>query len=98
MTISPYNAAVEDYLISHLGTDYYFSKSAFFTEKEQHTSADTDDEISAYVAIPKTMFDNNPDIMRQAAEAGGITSGGYTILWQNLTGPDDANFSYEVNL
>ena len=64
---------------------------------EEHTSTDKDDEISAYVAASMDLFDKNPDIMKKAAEAGGLTSG-YTIIWQNLNGPDDSNFAYEVKL
>lgn len=48
-------------------------------------------------AASKDLFDKNPDIMKKAAEAGGLTSG-YTIIWQNLNGPDDSNFTYEVKL
>lgn len=97
MTIKPYNKGVEDYLISHLGGDYYWGKSTFFSLKQQHTAADTDDEISAYVAGSKAMFDKNPDLMKQAAEAGGVTDG-FTIVWQNLTGPSEDGFEYEVKL
>jgi hypothetical protein len=32
--------------------------------------------------------------MKQAAEAAGIDS--YTIKWNNLQGPEDSNFVYEV--
>jgi hypothetical protein len=97
MTLEPVSEAAENYLINHLGADYYWTNSYFFTQKEEHTSSDKDDEISAYVAASKDLFDKNPDIMKKAAEAGGLTSG-YTIIWQNLNGPDDSNFTYEVKL
>ena len=97
MTLEPVSEAAENYLINHLGADYYWTNSYFFTQKEEHTSTDKDDEISAYVAASKDLFDKNPDIMKKAAEAGGLTSG-YTIIWQNLNGPDDSNFTYEVKL
>ena len=97
MTLDPVSEDAENYLINHLGADYYWTNSYFFTQKQDHTSADTDDEISAYVAASKDLFDKNPDIMKKAAEAGGLTTG-YTIIWQNLNGPEDSNFTYEVKL
>ena len=97
MTLSPYSKDAEDYLISRLGTDYYWTNSYFFTHKEEHTSADKDDEISAYVAASKDLFDKNPDIMKEAATVGGLTSG-YTVIWKNLNGPEDSDFTYEVKL
>jgi hypothetical protein len=97
MTLSPYSKDAEDYLISRLGTDYYWTNSYFFTHKEEHTSADKDDEISAYVAASKDLFDKNPDIMKEAATVGGLT-GGYTVIWKNLQGAEDSNFTYEVKL
>lgn len=97
MTMDPYSKDAEDYLISRLGADYYWTNSYFFTQKEEHTSADTDDEISAYVATSKDLFDKNPDIMKQAATVGGLTTG-YTIRWKNLDGSEDSDFVYEVKL
>ena len=94
MTVEPVSAALEDFLSNHLGTDYYWTNAVFFSEKENHTAGDTDDEISAYVKASKEMFDNNPELMKQAAEAAGIDS--YTIKWNNLQGPEDSNFVYEV--
>ena len=97
MTLDPVSEDAENYLINHLGADYYWTNSYFFTHKKDHTSADTDDEISAYVAASKDLFDKNPDIMKKAAEAGGLTNG-YTIIWQNLNGSQDSYFTYEVKL
>jgi len=97
MTMEPYSKDTEDYLISHLGADYYWTNSYFFTQKEDHTSADKDDEISAYVAASKDLFDKNPDIMKQAATVGGLNDG-YTIRWKNLDGSEDSGFTYEVKL
>jgi hypothetical protein len=94
MTVEPVSAALEDFLSSHLGNDYYWTNAVFFCEKETHTPDDTDDEISAYVKASKDMFDSNPELMKQAAEAAGIDS--YTIKWNNLQGPEDSNFVYEV--
>ena len=96
MFITPVNTAVEEYLVSHLGEQYYWPSGTFFTEKETHTDADTDDEISTYVKASKELFDKNLDIMKQAAEAGGL-SGGYTISWKNVnSGKDEPDFTYEV--
>jgi len=95
MTMDPYSKDAEDYLISRLGADYYWTNSYFFTQKEEHTSADTDDEISAYVAASKALFDQNPDIMKEAATVGGLTNG-YTVIWKNLNGPEDSDFTYVV--
>ena len=95
MTMDPYSKDAEDYLISRLGADYYWTNSYFFTHKEEHTSADTDDEISAYVAASKALFDQNPDIMKEAATVGGLTNG-YTVIWKNLNGPEDSDFTYVV--
>lgn len=97
MTMEPYSKDTEDYLISHLGADYYWTNSYFFTQKKDHTSADKDDEISVYVAASKDLFDKNPDIMKQAATVGGLTNG-YTIRWKNLDGSEDSGFTYEVKL
>ena len=97
MTLEPVSEAAENDLINHLGADYYWTNSYFFTQKEEHTSTDKDDEISAYVAVSKDLFDKNPDIMKEAATVGGLTSG-YTIIWKNLDGPEDSNFTYEVKL
>lgn len=98
MTVDPANQAVEDYLSTHLGTDYFWPNGVFFTQKETHTDTDTNDEIANYVALSKQYFDNNPEIMRLAAQAGGITDH-YTILWHDLRsiGGQPA-FSYEVNI
>lgn len=96
MTVEDPNPAVEDYLMQHLGEDYYWTKAVFFTEKENHTVGDKNDEISTYVATSKTIFDQNIDIMQQAAKAGGVN--GYTIRWKNLNGPEDDDFVYEVKL
>lgn len=47
------------------------------------------------LAASKDLFDKNPDIMKEAATVGGLTSG-YTIIWKNLNGTEDSNFTYEV--
>ena len=44
--------------------------------------------------IGRVLFDNNPELMKQAAEAAGIDS--YTLKWNNLQGQEDSNFVYEV--
>jgi len=98
MTVEPANQAVEDYLSSHLGKDYFWTNAVFFTQKETHTDADTDDEIANYVALSKQYFDNNPNIMQLAAQAGGITDH-YTIHWHDLKSTSDTPaFSYEVTV
>ena len=97
MTVEPANQAVEDYLAAHLGKDYFWSNAVFFTQKETHTDADTDDEIANYVALSKQYFDNNPDIMQLAAQAGGITDH-YTIHWHDLKTAGNPAFSYEVTV
>ena len=97
MTVEPANQAVEDYLAAHLGKDYFWSNAVFFTQKESHTDGDTDDEIANYVALSKQYFDNNPDIMQLAAQAGGITDH-YTIHWHDLKSAGTPDFSYEVTV
>ena len=98
MTVDPANQAVEDYLSAHLGKDYFWTNAVFFTQKENHTDGDTDDEIANYVAQSKQYFDNNPDIMQLAAQAGGITDH-YTILWHDLkSAGGNPAFSYEVTV
>lgn len=97
MTVEPANQAVEDYLAEHLGKDYFWSNAVFFTQKESHTDGDTDDEIANYVALSKQYFDNNPDIMQLAAQAGGITDH-YTIHWHDLKSAGTPDFSYEVTV
>jgi hypothetical protein len=98
MTVEPANQAVEDYLAAHLGKDYFWSNAVFFTQKETHTDGDTDDEIANYVTQSKQYFDNNPDIMQLAAQAGGITDH-YTIHWHDLKSTSDTPaFSYEVTV
>lgn len=97
MTVEPANQAVEDYLAAHLGKDYFWTNAVFFTQKESHTDGDTDDEIANYVALSKQYFDNNPNIMQLAAQAGGITDH-YTILWHDLKSADTPAFSYEVTI
>lgn len=98
MTMDPYSKDTEEYLISRLGADYYWTNSYFFTQKEEHTSGDKDDEISAYVAASKDLFDKNLDIMKQAATIGGLNNG-YTIRWKDLLGnSEDSDFVYVVKL
>ena len=97
MTVEPANQAVEDYLTAHLGKDYFWSNAVFFTQKETHTDGDTDDEITNYVALSKQYFDNNPNIMQLAAQAGGITDH-YTIHWHDLKSASTPAFSYEVTV
>lgn len=98
MTMDPYSKDTEEYLISRLGADYYWTNSYFFTQKEGHTSGDKDDEIATYVAASKDLFDKNLDIMKQAATIGGLNNG-YTIRWKDLLGnSDDSDFVYVVKL
>ena len=98
MTMDPYSKDTEEYLISRLGADYYWTNSYFFTQKEEHTSGDKDDEIAAYVAASKDLFDKNLDIMKQAATIGGLNNG-YTIRWKDLLGnSEDSDFVYVVKL
>jgi len=98
MTMDPYSKDTEEYLISRLGADYYWTNSYFFTQKEEHTSGDKDDEIAAYVAASKDLFDKNIEIMKQAATIGGLNNG-YTIRWIDLLGnSEDSDFVYVVKL
>ena len=98
MTMEPYSKDTEEYLISRLGADYYWTNSYFFTQKEGHTSGDKDDEIATYVAASKDLFDKNLDIMKQAATIGGLNNG-YTIRWKDLLGnSEDSDFVYVVKL
>lgn len=98
MTIEPYSKATEDYLASHLGNEYYWTNGVFFTQKETHSASDTDDEVATYVKASMAMFDNNAAMMKQAAEAGGLTNG-YKIIWRNLRATEaGSDYEYEVKM
>ena len=103
MRVEPYSSAIEDYLTSHLGANYYWTNGVFCTEKANHSASDTDDEISLFVKASKDLFDNNLDLMKQAGiagqQAGDPITDGYKIIWRNLksTEPGD-DFEYEVKL
>ncbi|MBQ3440019.1 MAG: hypothetical protein IJG35_08580 [Bacteroidales bacterium] len=94
MTVEPTNMQTEAYLKDHL-KNYFLSNFTLCTRKATHAAQDSADEISAFVAESKGVFDKNQSVMKQAAEAGKIS--GYTIRWHNVkvAGNDD-DFTYEV--
>lgn len=83
MTVEPANKAVEDYLASHLKNDF-IKNGTIWTRQEKHTAADTKDEISAWVAKSKGIFDKSKTVLKAAAEARQVVYLGRAALQDSL--------------
>ena len=102
MTVESANKDVEDFLASHLKNDF-IKNGTIWKRQEKHTAADTKDEISAWVAKSKAVFDKSKTVLKAAAETGNKSliwgAQPFKIRWQQVNGTGNAadDFIYEAN-